>query len=259
MKAAAHSLGVGDGKCFRLNLDLSMADLENLQQIRRDLRSAARDLQLDLDTINAVETHGTARTAPAARSAVGAQIANELERAKALTISLDDTAGLVISQNLCGLSALADKYQVRTVLERHQSDKATEMARLAAIDTFVMRELSRKAQRDSRTLKVITIVAMLYLPASFVSVSMTNAIGPCHFSNGSTMQTLLSMNYIHITNKHPYVLKIDREFLVFVVLTVCFLCVTIGVWLGFELRARRLDRADNALRIDGQEKLAQEV
>ena len=67
-----------------------------------------------------------------------------------------------------------DPQQVRTVLERHQSDKTTEMARLAAVDTSVMRELSRKAQRDSRTLKVITILAMLYLPASFVSVSTPN-------------------------------------------------------------------------------------
>ena len=100
MKASAHSLGVGGDKPFRLNLDLSMADLEALQRIRRDLRGASRDLQLDLNIINAVETLGSAETTSQPRSAIVAQIANEMERAKALTISLDDAAGLVF-----GLSA----------------------------------------------------------------------------------------------------------------------------------------------------------
>ena len=151
-----------------------MTDLEALQQIRRDLRGASRDLQLDLNILNAVETLGSAKTTSQSRSAIVAQIASEIERAKALTTSLDDTAGLVLGLSAKDPLVDTDTHQVRTVLERHQSDKTAEMARLAAVDTSVMRELSRKAQRDSRTLKVITILAMLYLPASFVSVSTPN-------------------------------------------------------------------------------------
>lgn len=46
----------------------------------------------------------------------------------------------------------------------------TDIMRLAQSDNKMMLEFSRKAQNDARTLKTITVLTMVYLPASFVSV-----------------------------------------------------------------------------------------
>ena len=48
---------------------------------------------------------------------------------------------------------------------------STEMARLAQSDNKVMLHLAAKSREDAQTLKTITIVTMIYLPAAFVSVS----------------------------------------------------------------------------------------
>lgn len=54
---------------------------------------------------------------------------------------------------------------------RISSENSNEMARLAEIDNKNMVNLTSKARRDGKTLKKITILTMVYLPASFVSVS----------------------------------------------------------------------------------------
>ena len=133
------------------------------------------------------------------------------------------------------------------------------MARLAAVDTSVMLELSRKSRSDSRTLKVITVLTLLYLPASFVSVSRRTPFFLLHNFADASIQTLLGMNYVHIAKSRPVLLHFDREFLIFVVLTICLLCITIGVWLWFELRARRLERTESIHGAALQEKQSQDV
>lgn len=94
-KASAHPLsGNGDDR-FHLNLDLSMVDLDNMQRLRRSLRGATRGLQADLDTLSAFRSHGNAKTSLNLPSVMTARVSNELERSRMLSISLDDTVGLV--------------------------------------------------------------------------------------------------------------------------------------------------------------------
>jgi len=50
------------------------------------------------------------------------------------------------------------------------SHTTSDIMRLAQSDNKLMLDLSRKAQNDARVLKTITILTMIYLPASFVSV-----------------------------------------------------------------------------------------
>jgi len=47
----------------------------------------------------------------------------------------------------------------------------TEMTRLTRQENGMMVQLTKKASRDQDILKVITLIALVYLPASFVSVS----------------------------------------------------------------------------------------
>ena len=55
---------------------------------------------------------------------------------------------------------------------QHSSKTTTNIMQLAQMDNKVMIDLGRQAQSDARTLKTITILTMVYLPASFVSVSL---------------------------------------------------------------------------------------
>ena len=54
------------------------------------------------------------------------------------------------------------------------------MAVLAQSDNNLMVDLTKKSAADARTLKTITILTLIYLPASFVSVSGL----PCAQSEG---------------------------------------------------------------------------
>lgn len=52
------------------------------------------------------------------------------------------------------------------------------------------------------------------------------------------------MGYIHIASSKPHHLYFDPEFIIFVILTVSFLCLTVGVWLWFEPRGKHRRRSD---------------
>lgn len=55
---------------------------------------------------------------------------------------------------------------------RTSSENSNEMARLADIDSKNMVKLTMKSQKDAGTLKKVTWLTSIYLPASFVSVSV---------------------------------------------------------------------------------------
>jgi hypothetical protein len=45
------------------------------------------------------------------------------------------------------------------------------MAQAANAQSDSLRELTEKTNRDSRSVKILTLVAMMYLPASLIAVS----------------------------------------------------------------------------------------
>lgn len=51
------------------------------------------------------------------------------------------------------------------------SNMTIKIMSLAQSDNQLMVDLTKKAQNDAKTLKTITILTMVFLPASFVSVS----------------------------------------------------------------------------------------
>jgi len=95
---------------------------------------------------------------------------------------------------------------------RTSSENSNEMARLADIDSKNMVKLTTKSQRDASTLKKVTWLTSVYLPASFVS-------------------QFLSMGYLTVNSKaSPVSLNFAAEMWIFVVLTFLFLAVTFGAW-----------------------------
>lgn len=110
------------------------------------------------------------------------------------------------------------------------SENSNEMARLADIDSKNMVKLTTKSQKDASTLKKITWLTSIYLPASFVSVSSKR-------QNSTSAKTdaakqFLSMGYLNVNSKSsPVSLNFASEMWIFVVLTVLLLSLTIGGWL----------------------------
>ncbi|KAF2230727.1 hypothetical protein EV356DRAFT_323727 [Viridothelium virens] len=95
----------------------------------------------------------------------------------------------------------------------YSSGKASaELTHLAQADNRLMLRLTQEAQRDARTLKTITIVTMVYLPASFAS-------------------QMLSMGYISISRTpNRIAFHFDGELVIFGCLTIFFLIATFTAW-----------------------------
>jgi len=99
-----------------------------------------------------------------------------------------------------------------------------------------MLELSQKAHQDGRALKTITLLTLVYLPATFVAVS-NSQIPLSQTQAAHEIQTLLSMNYIKFTSQDGHiVLELANEMWIFTLLTVVLLVLTMGYRKYWECR-----------------------
>lgn len=53
---------------------------------------------------------------------------------------------------------------------RDNSEQTAELQKLTRHENNLMLELTKKARQDTKTLKTITILTLVYLPATFVAV-----------------------------------------------------------------------------------------
>jgi Mg2+ and Co2+ transporter CorA len=90
---------------------------------------------------------------------------------------VDGTLGLVRASPPS--HAATDIFQVRAILDfncleglQSNGRKMTEMTRLSQRENEMVLQLTQKASRDTDTVKTLTLMALVYLPASFVSVSL---------------------------------------------------------------------------------------
>jgi hypothetical protein len=109
------------------------------------------------------------------------------------------------------------------------------------------REDGKKATEDARTLKTITILGFVYLPASFVAVSLSIffELNWCTDTTFAGEQTLLGTQYISIHDDVTGRISVifAREMWIFAILTVVLLLITGGTWLWWERHNRLADRA----------------
>jgi hypothetical protein len=59
---------------------------------------------------------------------------------------------------------------------RHMLKLLTDLGASAKEETESLRILSEQAQDDARLIKILTFIAMLYLPASLVAVSLVTSL-----------------------------------------------------------------------------------
>lgn len=119
---------------------------------------------------------------------------------------------------------------------------STEIAQLAQSDNKLMLQNAERSQKDARTITIITIFTMIYLPASFVSVRFSTSLMSyrAFADKVYSAQQFLSMGYISLGHGKSHVSVIfEGEMWIFGIMTLLLLVVTWGTWLWLELRARK--------------------
>ena len=89
-----------------------------------------------------------------------------------------------------------------------------------------MLDISKRSYKDAHTLKMITIVTLMYLPVSFIA-------------------QFLSGGYVTLSKDQTggnLTLHVSENILIFIVLSVVFLAVTLGAWRVLERKHRMIDR-----------------
>lgn len=104
------------------------------------------------------------------------------------------------------------------------------------------REDAQKTTKDARRLNTITVLGLIYLPASFVAVravliprfSRDFRLWAVYADRG--MQTLLGTQYVKVgtSDSGNVTLIVAGEMVIFVVMTIILLAITIGGWLIWE-------------------------
>lgn len=111
-----------------------------------------------------------------------------------------------------------------------------------------MLKLTNETFDDNATVRVVTVVTLIYLPASFVSVSMAAASWTARLTRG---QTVLGMNLFSFHDgKGTQNFTISKQFWIFVVLAVPLTLLTLGSWFIFTRRRvlrRKLQRSDDQI------------
>lgn len=115
---------------------------------------------------------------------------------------------------------------IRSILDAKALETLQTSSRTTAELATLAREDGKKATQDARTLKTITILGFIYLPASFVA-------------------SLLGTQYItvHDNESGRISLTFAREMWIFAILTLLLLLITVGTWFWWERHNRLADRA----------------
>jgi len=106
---------------------------------------------------------------------------------------------------------------------QHSTRMMTTLTRLSQHENFKIKELTQKATKDTEIMKWITLLTLVYLPASFVS-------------------SMMGMDYIRVPSGPGFSIQFKGEFWVFFVLTVILLLFTFAIYFWYIRRNRKLEK-----------------
>ena len=99
--------------------------------------------------------------------------------------------------------------------------------------------LTKESVDDSATVRVVGVMTLIYLPATFVAVSF-HIIKHLHYHLLTAIQTMLGMNLFTFEFAASKI-KIAKDFWIFLALAVPLTVMTVGCWvyLSFKKKSRR--------------------
>jgi hypothetical protein len=172
-------------------LKIEFGDTQDIQVVHDNLRTVNQVLDSNLRVFKAIASLLSEHWAVQARLSSRqphahisgpafciAEMEMQSRRVQTLFQRISAASGLVFSP-FCAHAIPLDSrgLQMQNIIAfrglealKTSSAMSTAMARLAQSDNKLMLDLTAKSRQDARTLKTITILTMIYLPASFVSV-----------------------------------------------------------------------------------------
>ncbi|KAH6692145.1 hypothetical protein BKA61DRAFT_282709 [Leptodontidium sp. MPI-SDFR-AT-0119] len=130
------------------------------------------------------------------------------------------------------------KHHVGLVESSSQELGALVRNTITLTDGNVMLTLTQKTIQEARTMRTITFIALIYLPASFTS-------------------TFLSMGFVHVESLDGIMrLNVSKDMLFYVAITVPLMVVTISAWWLWEYMSKRRKRIS---REEGDEEKAKDL
>ncbi|OCL12990.1 hypothetical protein AOQ84DRAFT_385717 [Glonium stellatum] len=233
LKTKAHLAAVSEKERQHndVSLEIEFSDTQDLQVIQDKLHKLSYILEMNFAAFRGVVSSiSVTNSGENKESANLEKSRSEMEVCATETVlqkrrvdmmlhRLQATSGLM--QNIVALRGL-DALQIG-------SNMTIKIMSLAQSDNQLMVDLTKKAHKDAKTLKTITILTMIFLPASFVS-------------------QFLSMGYIKIQNGNNHVaLHFANEMWIFGILTAILLVLVIGLWLFVEQRRRKRARLSHPI------------
>ncbi|OCK96132.1 uncharacterized protein K441DRAFT_676051 [Cenococcum geophilum 1.58] len=233
LKTKAHLAAVSEKERQQDNasLEIEFSDTQDLQVIQDKLHELSHILEMNL---------------AAFRGVVGSVPVTDLGENKESIRAEKSCSEIEVSTT----GVVLQKHRVDTMLRRLQaasglmqnivafrgldalqtgSNMTIKIMSLAQSDNQLMVDLTKKARSDAKTLKTITILTMVFLPASFVS-------------------QFLSMGYITIHNgSNRIALHFASEMWIFGILTVVLLTLVIGLWAFLEWRRQKRARLSHPI------------
>lgn len=201
------------------NGDVTFQDLQSLHHFSDLLHRAAHALKSNIKVLNSLlEESRDIQLQDSPDLAKKYESFHKILKSSAREQTfLQDHAELV-----CG-RAERISLMLRDAMALRDSDIMKRLSRLTVSEGNLMLKLTEKTIREARTVKTITLVTLIYLPASFTS-------------------TFLSMGYIHITSSsssaHLLQITASRELWFYLAITAPLMLVTVCGWWAWELWSR---------------------
>jgi hypothetical protein len=120
-------------------------------------------------------------------------------------------------------------------------------------DGNVMLTLTQKTIQEARTMKTITFIALIYLPASFTSVrKFFYDLRECEML--TEIQTFLSMGFVHVESLEGVMrLSVSNDMLFYIAITLPLMVATLLGWWLWEYMSKRRKQAE--IEEDDEEKV----
>ncbi|MCJ1269342.1 hypothetical protein MMC22_009234 [Lobaria immixta] len=201
----------GHGSSEKASSEIQISDAQDIQVLREKLYQLNQVLGMNCDVFRGMKDSFNLKS-------VG-RVSGRRQGNQFISSALSDTQSERqrvnnTLQKLCGTSEL-----VRNILDvcalkalEANSRTTTDISIRAESGNRYMLDLTEKARKDARTLKTITILTLIYLPASFVA-------------------TFLGTGYISLhVDRQRISMQFAHEMWIFGILTITFLSLTIGIW-----------------------------
>lgn len=104
--------------------------------------------------------------------------------------------------------------------------------------------LSRQSVREARSMKAVTVMALIYVPASFAAVRIQSLMlrsmaAQLQRLTRSSPQEFLQMGYVSVEKGEGFIVSATKGLWIYSAIAVPLVVLTMGAYLCFEIFCRR--------------------